>query len=86
MSNVTEKIQVLISKQDMTNVNTLLMKEALENGERPIPLSTFVRDLIKKYIEDNKNSLIQHSFVKNDIARYVNKMKNDKINMKENGK
>jgi len=85
MSNVTEKIQVLISSGDMASVNSLLMMEALENGTRPIPLSTFVRELIKSYIEENRHKLGQRSHAKDEAQRYLNIMKEHKLNTEENG-
>ena len=84
MSNVTEKIQVLISSGDMASVNQLLMMEALENGTRPEPLSTFVRELIKSYIEENRHRLGQRSHVKEEIQRYTTAMKQHKSNPEEN--
>ena len=81
---VTEKIQVLISQQDMAAVNSLLMMEALENGTRPIPLSTFVRELIKSYIEENRHKLGQRSFAKEEVRRYLNTMKEHKTKSDKN--
>ena len=80
MSNVTEKIQVLISSDDMHAVNSLLMMEALENGGRPVPLSTFVRELIKSYIDQNRHKLTQRSHVKDEVKVYVDAIKEEKSN------
>jgi hypothetical protein len=75
---VTEKIQVLISQQDMADVNSLLMLEALETSGRPLTLSSFARELIKKYIEDDRHKLEQRSHVKDNVGRYLNAIKQEK--------
>lgn len=71
--NVTEKIQVLISPDDMRSLNSLIMIDAIQNGTRPIPLSTFVRNVIKEYIEQNSEKLEQKSFVGESVKKYTNK-------------
>jgi hypothetical protein len=71
--NVTEKIQVLISPDDMRSLSSLIMIDAIQNGTRPIPLSTFVRNIIKEYIEQNSEKLEQKSFVGESVKKYTNK-------------
>tara|TARA_Y100000389_G_scaffold204678_1_gene258813 strand:- start:3363 stop:3590 length:228 start_codon:yes stop_codon:yes gene_type:complete len=71
--NVTEKIQVLISPYDMRCLNSLIMIDAIQDGTRPIPLSTFVRNIIKEYIEQNSEKLEQKSFVGESVKKYTNK-------------
>lgn len=73
--NLTEKIQVLIGKEDLKKINSIILNEALDNGERPVPLSTFVRNLLKREIElyDRKKSKTQESFVKRDIQKIIKK-------------
>lgn len=89
MSNVTEKIQVLLSSDDMWAVNHILMKEALDNRERPIPLSSFVRNLIKEYIEEKRQLGVlvtdQRSFAKDEARHYLDEMKKQKTNSTKDG-
>lgn len=66
---LVEKIQVLISKEDLRELNSIILKNALDTGERPVPLSTFVRNLLKREIQTYhqiKNSP-QKSYVEEDV-------------------
>lgn len=84
MSNVTERVQVLLSEYDMSLINSLIMLDALESGNRPIPLSAFVRELIVKYIEENRHKLSQRGFAKEEARRYLDKMKEHKTKTDKN--
>lgn len=75
-NNVTEKIQVLISAEDMSSLNSLIMIDAIQKSERPVPLSTFVRQIIKDYIEERSECLEQKSFVGDNVKKYTNTLKN----------
>ncbi len=44
----TEKIQVLLSKEDLSDLSRKLSKEALSKGEAPVSISHYVRRLIRK--------------------------------------
>ena len=44
----TEKIQVLLSKEDLSDLSRKLSKEALSKGEAPVPISHYVRRLIRR--------------------------------------
>lgn len=60
--SLTEKIQVLLSKNDLEELNHIIVRKALERKKRPVPLSAYVRELVKKEIENNTEE--QSSFVK----------------------
>jgi len=60
--SLTEKIQVLLSKIDLEELNHIIVRKALERKKRPVPLSAYVRELVKKEIESNTEE--QSSFVK----------------------
>lgn len=47
-SEKTEKIQVLLSKEDLTDLGRKISKEALAKGEAPVSVSHYVRKLIRK--------------------------------------
>ena len=49
--SLTEKIQVLLSKIDLEELNHIIVRKALERKKRPVPLSAYVRELVKKEIE-----------------------------------
>ena len=44
----TEKLQVLISEEDLTDLTRKISKEALSKGEAPISASHYIRRLIRK--------------------------------------
>ena len=44
----TEKIQVLLSKEDLTDLGRKISKEALAKGEAPVSISHYVRILIRR--------------------------------------
>jgi hypothetical protein len=44
----TEKIQVLLSSEDMSDLGRKISKEALAKGEAPVSISHYVRKLIRK--------------------------------------
>jgi len=46
----TEKLQVLISEEDLTDLTRKISKEALSKGEAPISVSHYIRRLIRKNI------------------------------------
>lgn len=73
MSNVTEKIQVLLTSDDTSKLNTILTLEALKNNSKPLPVSTFVRNIIKDYIDSY--ALEQKSFVSDIIKKHINELK-----------
>lgn len=76
MSNVTEKIQVLLTSDDTSKLNTILTLEALKNNSKPLPVSTFVRNIIKDYIDSH--ALEQKSFVSDIIKKHINELKENK--------
>ena len=43
-----EKIQVLLSTEDMSDLGRKISKEALAKGEAPVSISHYVRKLIRK--------------------------------------
>lgn len=44
----TEKIQVLLSEEDLTDLSRKIAKKALSKGEAPVSISQYVRNLIRK--------------------------------------
>ena len=73
--NLTEKIQVLINKKDLKELNSMILNNALDEGERPEPLSTFVRNLLKEEIKlyHEKKEKGQKSFIEKDIKEIIKK-------------
>ena len=75
--SLTEKIQVLISKNDLEELNHIIVRKALERKKRPVPLSAYVRDLVKKEIENNTED--QESFAKQSAEKAFESKKLNKI-------
>ena len=74
--NLTEKIQVLLSKVDERELNRIIARKAIEDGERPVPLSSYVRDLIKAHIKANTPE--QKSIAAEKAKEIVQKYKSQK--------
>ena len=44
----TEKIQVLLSSEDLTDLAKKIAKTSLSKGEKPVSISEYVRKLVRK--------------------------------------
>ena len=55
-SKLTKKLQVLLSEEEVFIINRIILNEAIENGERPVSVSAFIRDLIRQEIDKKKRS------------------------------
>lgn len=51
MDKLTKKLQVLLSEDEVTLINRIILNEAIENGERPISVSAFIRRIIRDEID-----------------------------------
>lgn len=74
--NLTEKIQVLLSKADERALNLIIARKAISDGTRPVPLSSYVRELIKDHIQDNTPE--QKSIAAEKAKEIVEKYKSTK--------
>jgi len=74
-NNLTEKLQVLLTKEDQRALNIIIARKSLEHGVRPVSLSSYVREIIKEHITENTPE--QKSFVV-DVAKEI--IKNHKKN------
>lgn len=74
-NNLTEKLQVLLTKEDQRALNVIIARKSLEQGVRPVSLSSYVREIIKEHIIENTPE--QKSFV-TDVAKEI--LKNHKKN------
>jgi hypothetical protein len=74
-NNLTEKLQVLLTKEDQRALNIIIARRSLEQGVRPVSLSSYVREVIKEHITENTPE--QKSFVV-DVAKEI--LKNHKKN------
>ena len=70
-SKLTKKLQVLLSEEEVFIINRIILNEAIENGERPVSVSAFIRDLIRQEID--KKSDLQKSWDRNIIKQLKSK-------------
>lgn len=57
MDKLTKKLQVLLSEDEVTTINRIILNEAIEQGERPISISAFIRQVIRNEINRKSDDL-----------------------------
>lgn len=57
MDKLTKKLQVLLAEDEVTSINRIILNDAIENGERPVSVSAFIRAIIRKEIESRGDSI-----------------------------
>lgn len=57
MDKLTKKLQVLLSEDEVTSINRIILNDAIETGERPVSVSAFIRNVIRKEIELRSDSI-----------------------------
>lgn len=67
---LTKKLQVLLTEDEVVEVNRLILNDALINQTRPVSVSAFIRSLIQKELQNNSRGE-QESIVK----KHINKLK-----------
>lgn len=72
--NLTKKLQVLLTEEEVNMVNRIILMDALESDNRPISTSAFIRELIQ--LEISRRMPSQRSITKDNI-------KNLKLNNNE---
>ena len=68
---LTKKLQVLLTEGEVREVNRVILNEALEQEERPISVSAFIRNLIQE--ELSKRSVEQKSIIKQNLKNLKKK-------------
>ena len=48
---LTKKLQVLLTEDEVREVNRVILNDALEAEQRPISVSAFIRNLIKEELD-----------------------------------
>lgn len=71
MDKLTKKLQVLLSEDEVTLINRIILSEAIETGQRPISISAFIRDVIRAEIDKRSDEI--KTFNKIDIKKLKNK-------------
>lgn len=57
MDKLTKKLQVLLSEDEVTMINRIILNEAIETGQRPVSVSAFIRDIIRIEIDKKGNDI-----------------------------
>jgi Mg2+/Co2+ transporter CorB len=57
MDKLNKKLQVLLSEDEVTTINRIILNEAIELGERPISISAFIRQIIRDEIDRKSDNL-----------------------------
>jgi hypothetical protein len=70
MDKLTKKLQVLLSEDEVTLINRIILSEAIETGQRPISISAFIRDVIRTEIDKRAETI---TTFKIDIKKLKNK-------------
>jgi len=70
---LTKKLQVLLTEDEVSEVNRIILNEALLSQTRPVSVSAFIRGLIQQEIK-LKSQGEQSSIVKS----HIDKLKNQK--------
>ena len=68
---LTKKLQVLLTEDEVREVNRVILNDALEQEQRPIHVSAFIRNLIKD--ELSKRSVEQRSYIKQNLKNLKSK-------------
>lgn len=66
-----KKLQVLLTEDEVAAVNRCILNEAIDTETRPISVSAWIRDLIKR--ELSIKSIEQQSYIKNKVKNLNNK-------------
>jgi len=67
---LTKKLQVLLTEDEVNQVNRLILMEAVETESRPVSVSAFIRSLIQKELSSN---VIEQKSITKDQIRKISK-------------
>jgi hypothetical protein len=70
-SKLTRKLQVLLTDDEVNQINRIILNEALETESRPVSVSAFIRNLIKDDL--SKRTVEQKSYVKQNLKNLKSK-------------
>jgi hypothetical protein len=68
---LTRKLQVLLTEDEVNQINRIILNEALETETRPVSVSAFIRNLIKDDLA--KRTVEQKSYVKQNLKNLKSK-------------
>ena len=53
---LTEKLKVLLTSEEVSQINWVILQDALQSNNKPQPVSAFIRQVIKEALKKKKNS------------------------------
>lgn len=68
IQKLTEKLQVLITKEESAGLNSAILNDAIEDNQRPVSVSAYIRSLIKKDLL-KRGMTEQKSYLKDKINK-----------------
>jgi hypothetical protein len=68
---LTKKLQVLLTEDEVNQINRIILNEALETETRPVSVSAFIRNLIQEDLA--KKTVEQKSYVKQNLKNLKSK-------------
>lgn len=68
---LTKKLQVLLTETEVSQINRVILNDALDNETRPISISAFIRNLIKRELETK--TIEQKSYIKQNLKNLKEK-------------
>ena len=68
---LTKKLQVLLTEKEVNQINRVILNDALEGEIRPISISAFIRNLIKRELETK--TIEQKSYIKQNLKNLKEK-------------
>lgn len=68
---LTKKLQVLLTEDEVNQVNRIILNDALENEERPVSISAFIRILIQR--ELSRRSTEEKTTIKQNLKNLKDK-------------
>lgn len=64
-TKLTKKLQVLLTESEVSQINRVILNDALENEERPVSVSAFIRHLIQQELE--RRTPEQKTYIKHNL-------------------
>lgn len=68
IQKLTEKLQVLLTKEESTALNSAILEDAIKDNQRPVSVSAFIRSLIKNEL-NRRGKMEQKSYIKDKINK-----------------
>lgn len=68
---LTKKLQVLLTEDEVREVNRVILNDALDQERRPVSVSAFIRTLIQSELD--RRTVEQRSYIKQNLKNLKSK-------------